>query len=156
MDYVTKLNVYTIENGANRKCFDLEILEDNDKECNEHFLFKVELKLGLDTRRIKFPDNKPYTYGKVVINETCTFAQIFICKCELNLLLNRYGMLHMVTPTSLLTDASISLQKMENFVNEEEGFIEICAVMTTPCNVCPQPKGNITLSITPESATSNS
>ena len=75
MDYLNydKLGrVYTIEYGENESCFNLPILEDEDKECDESFAFLVELKLGMDRRRIKFPGDKVNTYGTVVIKETCT------------------------------------------------------------------------------------
>ena len=74
MDYLNydKLGkIYTIEYGENKRCFNLTILEDEDKECDESFAFLVELKLGLDRRRIKFPGDKANTYGRVVIKETC-------------------------------------------------------------------------------------
>ena len=77
MDYLNydKLGkIYTIENGENKRCFNLTILEDEDKECDESFAFLVELKRGLDERRIKFPGDKVNTHGTVVIKETCTCA----------------------------------------------------------------------------------
>ena len=85
MDYAAdRGNAYRIRNGGNQECFNLTILKDDDKECNENFAFKVELKLGMDRRRLKFPDNpdnQPYTYGRVIINETCMRVYI-IWKCN--------------------------------------------------------------------------
>ena len=75
MDYLNydKLGrIYTIEYGENKSCFNLTIFEDEDKECDESFAFLVELKLGMDRRRIKFPGDKVNTCGTVVIKETCT------------------------------------------------------------------------------------
>ena len=75
MDYLNhdKLgNIYMIENGKNKCCFNLTIFKDEDKECGESFAFLVELKLGMDRRRIKFPGDRVNTYGTVVIEETCT------------------------------------------------------------------------------------
>ena len=66
--------IYTIEYGENKRCFNLTILEDEDKEYDDFFAFLVELKLGVDRRRIKFPGDKVNTYGTVVIKETCTCA----------------------------------------------------------------------------------
>ena len=54
------------------------------------------------------------------------------------------------------TDVNVKLENTGYFVNEDEGFVEICAVMTTLCSVCPLPNGNITLSITAGSATGKS
>ena len=79
MDYEAHGEVYRIKNGYDRECFNLTILKDDDKECNESFVFKAELKLGMDRSRIKFPDSpndQPLTYGVVVINETCMCADI--------------------------------------------------------------------------------
>ena len=75
MDYLNydKLGkIYTIENGENESCFNLTIFKDEDIECDESFAFLVELKLGMDRRRIKFPGDSVNTYGRVVIEETCT------------------------------------------------------------------------------------
>ena len=73
MDYLNhdKLaRIYTIEYGENERCFNITILEDEDKECDESFGFLVELNLGVDRTRIKFPGDKANTYGTVVIKET--------------------------------------------------------------------------------------
>ena len=53
------------------------------------------------------------------------------------------------------TDAgvNVTLEQTEYFVDEDEGFVEICAVMTTLYSVCPLFNSNITLSITASSAT---
>ena len=62
-------------------------------------------------------------------------------------------MLHMATPFSFVTDAHVAVEETEYLVNEGDGYVEICTVMTTSCSVCPEPKGSVTLSITPESHT---
>ena len=51
------------------------------------------------------------------------------------------------------TDVNVNLDRTNYFVDEEEGFVEICAVMTTSCSDCSQPNGKITLSITADAAT---
>ena len=61
----------------------------------------------------------------------------------------------MATPSSFVTDAHVTLEKTEYLVNEGDGYVEICAVMTTSCSVCPEPKGSVTLSLTPDGATGN-
>ena len=57
---------------------------------------------------------------------------------------------------SFITDAVVELEKTEYFVDEPTGFVEICAVITTSCSECPLSfNGDITLSLTPITATSN-
>ena len=51
------------------------------------------------------------------------------------------------------TDVNVTLENTEYFVDEDDGFVEMCAVMTTLCSVCPLLNGNITLSVTASSAT---
>ena len=59
-----------------------------------------------------------------------------------------------LTP-SFITDAVVELEKTEHFVDEGTGFVEICA-LTTSCSECPLSlNGDITLSLTPITATSN-
>ena len=60
------------------------------------------------------------------------------------------------TYTFLTTDGVAELEKTEYFVDEATGFVEICASITTSCSVCPLIfNGDITLSLTPVTATSN-
>ena len=67
------------------------------------------------------------------------------------------GQKHVIVSTVCLccadTDVNVTLENAEYFVDEDEGFVEMCAVMTTLCSVCPIPNGNITLSVTASSAT---
>ena len=51
------------------------------------------------------------------------------------------------------TDVNVTLEQTEYFVNEDEGYVEICAVMTTSSSECALLNGNITLSITADTAT---
>ena len=54
--------------------------------------------------------------------------------------------------TFFIIDADVTLKDDEIFVDEYKGFVEVCAVMTTSCDVCPELNGDITLSIIPDSA----
>ena len=47
---------------------------------------------------------------------------------------------------------SVNLEQTEYFVDEDDGYIEICA-MTTSSLECPLLNGDITLSITADTAT---
>ena len=51
------------------------------------------------------------------------------------------------------TDVNVNLEHTEYFVDEGEGYVEICAVMTTSCSECSLLNVDITLSITPDTAT---
>ena len=51
------------------------------------------------------------------------------------------------------TDVTVYLEQTEYFVDEDEGYVEICAVMTTSCSECSLVSGDITLSITADTAT---
>ena len=62
-------------------------------------------------------------------------------------------MLHMATLSSFVTDAHVILEETEYLVEEGEGYIEICTVMTTSCSDCPELKGSVTLSIFPDTGT---
>ena len=50
---------------------------------------------------------------------------------------------------------SVNLEQTEYLVDEDNGFVEICAVISTSCSGCPLSKGSITLSITADTATGN-
>ena len=64
-------------------------------------------------------------------------------------------MLHVAIPSSFVTDAQVTLEETEYLVDEGDGYVEICAAMTSSCSECPEPKGSVTLSIIPDSATGN-
>ena len=65
--------------------------------------------------------------------------------------------MHSTLPPSFITDAVVELEKTKYFVDEPTGFVEICAFITTSCSECPLSLNgdNITLSLTPITATSN-
>ena len=50
-------------------------------------------------------------------------------------------------------NGNVTLEQTSYFAYEDDGFVEICAVMTTLSSTCPLLNGNITLSITVSTAT---
>ena len=65
-----------------------------------------------------------------------------------------YSFSHFVYIHVCYVDAEVKLEKTEYEVDENEGHVEIYAVITTPCSECLPLNGFITLSVTPDSATS--
>ena len=149
LDFIQRTGLFQFEYGSTRSCFQFIILNDEEEECNELFGFEVFIEATkTDERRTKLTR----AHSQVIINETCMCVwNCGLKACTLFIVISVHPA---VSPSyKCYADARVKLEETEYEVDEDEGHVEICAIITTPCSECPPLDGFFTLSIIPGTAT---